>query len=86
MRRADGLSIFHLNPGELRDPPTSAHLPGTAPGPHSGVGPGGIGKAESAKASSMLLMLFLMLAPPCSTVEITGHQVHLFRQASLHES
>ena len=26
-----------------------------------------------------------VVPPPCSTVEITGHQVH-FRQASLHES
>ena len=43
--------------GGLRNPHTSAHVPGTAPGPHNGVGPGGIGKAQSAKASSTILML-----------------------------
>ena len=31
--------------GRLRNPHTSAHVPGTAPGPHNGAGPGGIGKA-----------------------------------------
>ena len=30
-------------------PHTSAHLPGTAPGPHKGGGCGGIGKSVSAK-------------------------------------
>ena len=55
MRHADELYIFHLNPGGLRNPHTSAHLPGTAPGHHNGVGPGGIGKAQSAEASSKIL-------------------------------
>ena len=62
--------------GGLRNPQTSAHLPGIDPGPHNGVGPGSIGTAQSAKASSMVLMLFLLsLLQP---VEVTGHQVHLF--------
>ena len=38
----------------------SAHLPGVAPGPHNGVGLRGIGNAQSAKASSMILMLFVL--------------------------
>ena len=46
--------------GGLRNPQTSAQLPGIDPGPHNGEGPGGIGKAHSAKASSMVLMLFLL--------------------------
>ena len=46
--------------GGLRNPQTSAQLPGIDPGPHNGEGPGGIGKAQSAKASSMVLMLFLL--------------------------
>ena len=40
---------------------TFAHLLGIDPGPHSGVGPRGAGNAQSAKASSMVLMLFLLL-------------------------
>ena len=35
--------------------------PGIEPGPHNGVGPSGVGKAQSAKASSMVPMLFLLL-------------------------
>ena len=31
------------------------------PGPHKGGGPGGADKAQSAKASSMVLMLFLLM-------------------------
>ena len=42
------------------NPHTSAHLPGIDPGPHNGGEPGGIGKAQSAEASSMVLMLFLL--------------------------
>ena len=45
----------------LRHPQTSAQSPGTAPGAHNGVGPGGIGKSESAKASSIILRLQLPL-------------------------
>ena len=46
--------------GCLRNPHTPAHIPRTAPGPHNGMGPGGIGKAQSAKASSMILVLLLL--------------------------
>ena len=45
---------------ELRNPQTSAHSPGTVPGPHNGGVPGDIGKAQSAKASSMMLILLLL--------------------------
>ena len=37
-------------------PHTSAYSPGMAPGPHKGVGPGGIGKPVSANASSRVLV------------------------------
>ena len=30
---------------------------GTAPGPHNGVGPGGVGKAQSENTSSIVLIL-----------------------------
>ena len=39
----------------------AAQLLGIDPGPHSGVGPGGVGNAQSAKASSIVLMLSLLL-------------------------
>ena len=44
----------------LRNPHTSDHVPGS-PGPHNGVGPGGIGKSRSAKASSMILLLLALV-------------------------
>ena len=47
-------------PGGLRNPQTSAQLLGTDLGPHSGAGPGGVGKEQSAKASSIVLMLSLL--------------------------
>ena len=37
------------------NPHTSAHSPGTPPGPHRGVGPGGTGKFALAEASSIVL-------------------------------
>ena len=47
--------------GGSRNPHTSAQLPGIDPGLHNVVEPGSDGKAQSAKASSMVLMLFLLL-------------------------
>ena len=47
-------------PGGLRNPQTSAQLSGIDPGPHNGGGPGGAGKAQSVKASSTVLRLFLL--------------------------
>ena len=47
-------------PGGLRNPQTSAQLSGMDPSPHSGVQPGGVGKAQSVKASSTVLRLFLL--------------------------
>ena len=46
---------YRSEPGVLRNPQTSAQLFGIEPGHHSGVGPGGVGNAESAKASSIVL-------------------------------
>ena len=39
---------------------TSAQLFGIDPGHHNGAEPGGVGKAQSVKASSIALMLFLL--------------------------
>ena len=47
--------------GGLRNPQTCAQLLGIDPGSHSGVGPGGVGNAQSAKASLRVLMLFLLV-------------------------
>ena len=52
---------FSWETGGLRNPHTTAHSPGTSPGPHNGVGPGGIGKSVSAKASSIILVGFRSL-------------------------
>ena len=41
------------------------------------TGPGGIGKAVG-EGFFDGTDVFPVVAPPCSTVEITGHQVHLF--------
>ena len=62
----------------LRNPHTSVQVLGIDPGPQNGVGLGGVVNAESAKASSMALMLFLFAATACSSVEITSNQVHMF--------
>ena len=51
---------YRSEPGGLRNQ-TSARLFGTDPGPHHGGGPGGVGNAQSAKASSTVLMLSLLL-------------------------
>ena len=61
MRRACALSNNDLNPVAQGYPQTSAQLLGIDPGHHSGVGPGGVGIAQSAKASSIVQMLCLLL-------------------------
>ena len=48
----------------------SAQLPGTEPGPHNGVGPSGVGKAQSAKASYGTDVVSIV-APPRCPVEIS---------------
>ena len=50
-----------LRAGAFEKPQTSARLFGMDPGPHNGVGPGGVGRALSVKASSIVLMLSLLL-------------------------
>ena len=56
--KAPCIRICHSfsEPGGFKNPQTSAHSPGTPPGVHNGVGPGGMGKLVLAKASSMMLM------------------------------
>ena len=58
MVKAPCMRICHYfsEPGGFKDPQTSDHSPGTPPGPHRGVGPGGIGKHVLAKAASIILM------------------------------
>ena len=50
----------------LRNPQTSAQLSGMDPGHHSGVRPGGVGRAQSVNASSIV-------------IEITCNQVNFLR-------
>ena len=52
-------------------PQTSAQLSGMDPGHHNGVGPSGAGKAQSTKASSIVLMLFLLRH--CHAVRVCAH-------------
>ena len=73
---------FHLSQvsGCLTKRHTSVQSPGTAPGPHSGVGLGGIGKSVSANASSKKKseweVVVVWLAPK-SSVEVTSDQIHV---------
>ena len=53
-------------------------LPGIDLGPHSGVGPGGIVRAQSAKASSKDANIVDVVTSPCSTIEIISNQVLIF--------
>ena len=59
MEKAPCLFTFQKrwDPGGLRKPQTSAQLFGMDPGPHNGVGPGGVGKAQSENTSSIVLIL-----------------------------
>ena len=56
--KAPCMRIWHSasEPGGFMNPQTSAHSPGTPPGPHRGAGPGGKGKYVLAEASSIVLM------------------------------
>ena len=47
-------------PGGLRNPQTPAQLSRMDPGPHNGGEPGGVGKAQSIKDSSIVLRLSLL--------------------------
>ena len=46
-----------MRPGGLRNPHTFSQFFGIDQGHHNGVGPGGVGKAQSAKGSSKVLRL-----------------------------
>ena len=62
-----------------RDPHTSAQLFGMDPGPHNGVGPGGVGKAQSEKGFiNGTKIVSAVTTPRCST-EITCNQVNFLR-------
>ena len=65
------------DPGVLRNPQTSAQLSGIDPGYHNGVGPGGVGKAQSAKASSKGTDVVSIAAPPRCPVDIACNQVNM---------
>ena len=73
------LTNFHCpsESWELRNPQTSAHLPGTAPGPHNGVVPGGIVMAVS-KGLFNDTDVVAVVASPRSAVEVTGNRIHCF--------
>ena len=70
---------YRSQPGGLRNPQASGQLFGIDPGPHSGVGPGGVSKAQSVKASSKVLNVVSAAASPRSTIEITSNHVNLLR-------
>ena len=68
---------YRSDSGGLRKPQTSTQLFGIDPSPHNGVGPGGVGNAQSAKASSIVLNVVSVPASPCFSIEITCTQVNL---------
>ena len=70
---------YRSEPGGLRNPQTSVQLFGIDPGLKNGAGPGGEGKAQSVKASSIVLMLSFAAVPPRSTIEVTCNQVNFLR-------
>ena len=54
-------------------------MSGMNPGPHSGVGPRGVGKILSINASSIVLRLSLPRYRHAVTIEITCNHVNLLR-------
>ena len=78
---------YRSEPGGLRKPQTSAHVSGMDPGLHSGVRPGGVGKAQSVNASSIVLMLFLLRHRHAVPLKSPATQVnHLLRILDCTES
>ena len=63
----------------MRNPQTSAQLLGMEPGSHSGAGPGGVGKAQSEKASSIVLRIVSAATAPRCSLEINCNQVNFLR-------
>ena len=63
---------YRSESGGLRNPQTSAQLFGIDPGPHNGVGPGGVGNAVC-----KVLNVVSVAASPCCSIEITCNQVNL---------
>ena len=68
---------YRSESGGLRNPQTSAQLFGIDPGPHNGVGPGGVGNAESAKSFVDGTHVVSVAASPCCSIEITCNQVNV---------
>ena len=80
MHHACALSKIDSEPCGLRNPQTSAQLSGMDPGHHNGVGPGGVGKAQSIKASSIAWVVVSDATSPPSTIEKnTCNQVNFLR-------
>ena len=78
----DSTSTVHADlPLVFKNPHTSDHSPGTPPGPHNGVEPGGTGKLVLTNVSSIMLTGRGSLpAAPCSTVDVTRNHFHVFLQ------
>ena len=74
--RASVPAIFHGSPGCLRNPRTPAHSHGTA----LGLGPGGIDRSVSVNSSSIIQVVFSIVAAwaaPSGTFEVPSNQVHM---------
>ena len=63
----------------LRKPQTSAQLFGMDLGPHNGVGPGGVGKAQSENTSSIVLILSRLRQRTGCAIEITCNKINVLR-------
>ena len=67
-----------LESGGLRNPHTSDHAPGTAPGPHNGLGPGAIGKSVGEGFFDDTQSIGAGGASPSSPVESSSNHVYMF--------
>ena len=67
---------YRSESGGLRNPQTSAQLFGIDPGPHNGVGPGGVGNAVC-KSFVNSTNVVSVAASPCCSIEIACNQVNL---------
>ena len=49
------------------------------PGPHNGVGPRGVGNAQSENTSSIVLIVVAAATTPGRTIEVTRNQINVLR-------